>query len=82
MEVEFQKVVDYFQGIFHGDGTNGLILRERWIARDGLFDRLNRRFQLSVFTGRLKWEAEFTLRRFVPEIAFGLWGNFTCRRPT
>ena len=59
-----------FRGLFHGDGTNGLIMRERWIARDGLFERLSRRFQLAVFTGRLKWEAEFTLRRFVPDLRF------------
>ena len=38
VEVEYDAVVRYFQGIFHGDGTNGLILRERWIARDGLLE--------------------------------------------
>lgn len=68
--VNFQEVVDYFQGIFHGDGTNGLILRERWLGGDGLFDRLAARCGLSVFTGRLRWEAEVTLRRFVPHIRF------------
>ncbi len=31
--VDYQVVVDYFNSIFHGDGTSGLILRERWIAR-------------------------------------------------
>src|SRR5438128_2483870 len=36
VHVEFQTVVDYFQSIFHGDGTNGLILRERWLGRNGL----------------------------------------------
>ncbi|MCC6858583.1 MAG: HAD hydrolase-like protein [Bryobacterales bacterium] len=70
VRVEFQTVVDYFQSIFHGDGTNGLIMRERWIAADGLFERLSERFRLAVFTGRLKWEAEFTLRRFIPQVAF------------
>lgn len=66
--VEFQVVVDRFQEIFHGDGTNGLILREQWIADDGLFERLARNHALAVFTGRLRWEAEVTLNRFLPGV--------------
>ena len=38
----YDEVVDYFQKLFHGDGTNGLILREQWLASNGLFDRLGR----------------------------------------
>lgn len=60
----YQDVVDYFQGIFLGDGTNGLILREEWIATNGLFDRLAAQHHLAVFTGRLNWEARLTLDRF------------------
>ncbi len=70
VSVAFQNVVDYFQGLFHGNGTDGLILRERWMARDGLFDRLAARFDLAVFTGRMRWEAEVTLRRFAPSLRF------------
>jgi HAD superfamily phosphatase len=70
VEVEFQAVVDRFQGFFHGDGTDGLILRERWMAREGLLERLAERFQLSVFTGRPCWEAELTLKRFAPGLVF------------
>jgi HAD superfamily phosphatase len=70
MFVARQEVVDYFQNIFHGDGTNGLILRERWLARDGLLERLAGRFQLAVFTGRQCWEAEVTLKRFAPHLSF------------
>jgi HAD superfamily phosphatase len=62
--VEFQAVVDHFQRIFRGNGTDGLILRERWIAQKGLLERLNERFQLAVFTGRMRSEAQFTLERF------------------
>ena len=68
--VEFQIVVDYFQGLFHGNGTDGLILRERWLARDGLFDRLAARFDFAIFTGRMRWEAEVTLNRFAPSLRF------------
>ena len=57
-------VVDYFQRIFHGNGSDGLILRERWIAAEGLLDRLARTHTLAIFTGRLGWEARITLDRF------------------
>jgi HAD superfamily phosphatase len=71
VEVEFQRVVDYFQEIFHGkDGEPGLILRERWLARDGLLERLSERYRLAVFTGRLRWEAGVTLQRFAPQLEF------------
>src|ERR1700733_11459706 len=58
----YDEVVDHFQKLFHG----GLILRERWLAADGLFDRLAARHQLAVFTGRLRWEANVPLDRFLP----------------
>ncbi len=58
------EVVDYFQQIFLGDGSNGLIVRERWIAQDGLFERLSAKHTLAIFTGRLRWEAKLTLDRF------------------
>lgn len=70
VEANYDAVVDYFQSIFHGDGSDGLILRERWIARAGMLERLNRQFQFAVFTGRLRWEAELTLRRFAPDLLF------------
>jgi HAD superfamily phosphatase len=68
--VDFQVVVDYFQRLFHGSGTDGLILREQWIAHDGLFDRLAARFDFAIFTGRMRWEAQVTLRRFAPSLRF------------
>jgi len=74
VDAEFQDVVDYFQGLFHGNGgpggSPGLILRERWMARAGLFDRLALRFDFAIFTGRMRWEAEVTLRRFAPSLCF------------
>jgi HAD superfamily phosphatase len=67
-KADYQSVVDHFQGLFHGDGTNGLILKERWLAANGLFDRLSERHRLAVFTGRLRWEANVTLDRFSPGV--------------
>jgi HAD superfamily phosphatase len=68
--VPFENVRDHFQYLFHGDGTNGLILRERWIARPGALEKLAERFRFAVFTGRPKWEAELTLKRFAPDLVF------------
>ena len=62
----YKQVVDYFQHIFQGEKSNGLILKEKWIAAEGLFDRLGERHYLAVFTGRLRWEANVTLDRFMP----------------
>ena len=70
VEVEFQTVVDYFQKLFHGNGTDGMILRERWMAREGLLERLAARFDFAVFTGRMRWEAQYTLDRFAPSLQF------------
>jgi len=66
----FDEVKAHFQAIFHGDGTDGLMLRERWMARPGMLEKLNRDFRFALFTGRPKWEAELTLRRFAPELVF------------
>lgn len=82
VEVEYQAVVDYFNSIFHGNGSDGLILRERWIASEGLFERLAARYQLAVFTGRLRWEAELTLARCAPQLRFmPIIGTDNVQRP-
>src|SRR4051794_34522117 len=36
--VDYNEVVNYFQSIFHGDGSDGLILREQWIAKAGALE--------------------------------------------
>jgi HAD superfamily phosphatase len=77
----YEEVVDRFQKIFHGDGANGLILREQWMAVDGLFDRLRERHQLAVFTGRLRWEAKVTLDRFTQHPFDPIIGSDDVARP-
>ena len=37
---------------FSGDEVDGLMLREQWIAREGLMERLCESCRLAVFTGR------------------------------
>jgi HAD superfamily phosphatase len=62
----YEEVVDHFQMLFQGKDSDGLILHEKWLAAEGLFDRLGERHHLAVFTGRLRWEANVTLDRFLP----------------
>jgi HAD superfamily phosphatase len=72
VEVEYQTVIDYFNHIFLGTGRtgDGLIRRESWIPESGLLDRLSRRFDLAIFTGRLRYELDITLARFAPNVRF------------
>jgi HAD superfamily phosphatase len=70
VEAAFDDVRDHFQGIFLGNGTDGLMLRERWVARPGVLETLNEQFQFAIFTGRPREEAHLTLRRFAPDMPF------------
>lgn len=69
----YDEVVDYFQELFLGENNDGMILREEWIAKDGLFERLAVNHTLAIFTGRLGWEADITLNRFLPVFSLRLW---------
>jgi HAD superfamily phosphatase len=66
----FDDVKAHFQSLFHGDGSDGLILREQWVAQPGVLEKLGEEFRFAVFTGRPKWEAMLTLTRFAPELTF------------
>jgi HAD superfamily hydrolase (TIGR01548 family) len=70
-EVDYDSVVAEFNRLFVGeDGREGLVRRERWIAGDGLLERLSNRYQFAIFTGRMRWEADITLARFAQAIRF------------
>jgi HAD superfamily phosphatase len=70
VEVPYNVVVDHFNEIFIGENGNGLIQREQWFPKPGLLERLRQRFGLAIFTGRLQYEAEITLKRFAPDCSF------------
>jgi len=68
--VELEVVVAKFVELFKGKDGDGLVLRERWIAQPGMLEGLAERFDLAVFSGRRKWEADITLNRFAGEVKF------------
>ncbi|MBI3665467.1 MAG: HAD-IA family hydrolase [Acidobacteria bacterium] len=73
---KYQEIVDHFQRIFLGENSDGLILRERWVARDGLFEQLAKDWRLAIFTGRTRSETRLTLDRFGAQAVFDpLIGN-------
>jgi HAD superfamily phosphatase len=70
-DAPFETVKAHFQKLFMGENGNpGLMQREQWIARPGMFQKLAEQYRLAVFTGRPRPEAQMTLDRFAPEIAF------------
>ena len=70
MRIDYDTVVEKFNDFFLGEDGNGLIRREGWLPQEGLLERLGRSYELSLFTGRLRYEADITLRRFAAGIAF------------
>ncbi len=70
IEVTFEAVRERFQQIFRGNGDDGLMLQERWVARPGVLEKLSIDFRFAVFTGRPKDEAAITLQRFAPDLIF------------
>ena len=68
----YDTVVQVFQSYFFGANQDGLVLREEWLPAEGLLARLSDTFHLTIFTGRLRDEAQFTLTRFVPGLQWSM----------
>jgi HAD superfamily phosphatase len=68
--VDYGQVVDYFNAVFLGRNGDGLIQREKWLPNPGLLQRLREKAKLAIFTGRARYEADATLNRYAPDIAF------------
>jgi HAD superfamily phosphatase len=69
-EVEYGAAVDYFNQIFIGQNGDGLIRRETWFPQPGLLERLAERHGIAIFTGRLRYELDYTLERFAASLRF------------
>jgi HAD superfamily phosphatase len=67
---EYETVKAKFESLFWGDGSNGLMMQEKWVANPGVLESLAERFALAVFTGRPKPDAQLTLKRFAGPLVF------------
>ncbi|MBC8166246.1 MAG: HAD hydrolase-like protein [Bryobacteraceae bacterium] len=70
--IAYEDVVKVFQQYFFGLNNDGLVLNEKWIPAPGLLEGLSTQYMLSIFTGRLLAEAQFTLTRFVPQLHWSM----------
>jgi HAD superfamily phosphatase len=69
-DIEYGDVVSAFNERFLGQNGDGLIRRERWFPQVGLLERLMNSYELAIFTGRLRYEADISLSRFAAELRF------------
>jgi HAD superfamily phosphatase len=69
-KIAYEKIVQRFNEIFLGINGDGLIQREGWFPKTGLLKRLTERHALAIFTGRMRYEADISLRRFAAEVSF------------
>ncbi len=70
--IDYDTVVGQFNVFFLGpknDG-DGLIQREGWFPKSGFLERLGKLHELAIYTGRVRYEAAITLRRFAPRVTF------------
>ncbi|HNY39626.1 MAG TPA: HAD-IA family hydrolase [Bryobacteraceae bacterium] len=70
VDLPYTMVVDYFCKIFFGENNDGLVSREQWVPSDGLLDRLAKRYQLAIFTGRNQAEVAVTLNKYASTLRF------------
>jgi HAD superfamily phosphatase len=70
VNVEYGDVVSRFNELFLGQNGEGLIRRERWFPQPGLLARLASSYELAIFTGRLRYEADISLKRFACDCRF------------
>ena len=70
VEAPYETVVEEFNKLFFGTNNDGLIARESWFPKPGLLERLGRNYELALFTGRLKYELDITLKRFAASTPF------------
>ncbi len=69
INIKYEEIVNTFQEIYWNDG-NGLINNENILFDRDLFVKLSKDYNLSIFTGRLKKEAFFALKKFDVENIF------------
>jgi len=70
MQIEYDTVIERFNEFFLGKDGDGLVTRESWFPQPGLLERLAKTYGLALFSGRLRYEADITLRRFAPCVKF------------
>lgn len=64
VRITYDEVKLQFMKFYWGNGALSNVARERWIASRAVLRRLARRFELAVFTGRVRTELDHSFERF------------------
>jgi HAD superfamily hydrolase (TIGR01548 family) len=67
---EYEEVKTRFMKFYWGNGKDGNVMRERWLAPQVTLRSWARRFELALFTGRTQMELKHTLKRFRADAFF------------
>lgn len=70
--IEKQKIINKFQELYLGKNFDGLIKNEKFLIKKETIEKLSKRYKLAIFTGRLRIEAEFALKKG------GIFEYFSC----
>jgi len=67
---EYAEVKEQFMKFYWGNGKDGNVMREKWLAPVAQVRKWARRSELALFTGRTRMELAHTLKRFRTEEFF------------
>lgn len=62
-EAQYDQVKAKFVDLYWGSHGDGNVKNERWLLSQEAMQRLAQRSELALFTGRTKWELQYTLER-------------------
>jgi len=64
ISVTFPEIIEKFQELYWGNNGDGFILNEKLLISQKTLKELSKNYDLAIFTGRPKQEAEFVLKRW------------------
>jgi HAD superfamily hydrolase (TIGR01548 family) len=67
---KYEEVKEQFMKFYWGNGTNGNVMREKWLAPVARLKRWAGRAELALFTGRTRQELNHSLKQFRVEKVF------------
>src|SRR5260370_7171687 len=70
VDVAYDDIVERFNQLFLGSNADGLVRHETWFPQPGLLERLCNTRSLAIFTARLRYEADISLRPFPTHLLF------------
>ena len=62
VKVKYEEVVDKFNEFYFGENGNGLVSNEKWLINKEELEKLSKKYDLAIFTGRDTREAMFALK--------------------